>query len=972
MDKSLQALCHTLKHTVGKLTPQATPLSFLLLIGKDGQGKTALLRQSQFQHVAVNAERPAEIYYNAQGILLELGESWINQSNSLLQHTLKQLNRCNKHLRISGILLCVDLSDLFIQDQEQLTQKCKTHVQLLHRFGQSLSCPLDLGILFTKVDALAGFCEFFQYEQLHHLDQPLGFSLHPIASQAKLLETFKTQFEHFIETLGQQVINKIHPVRSSLMRTLIREFPLQLASLRRSIWIFIQLISPRYFNLQAMYFTSAEQGGISMDRLNQRIEHEYALVVQDQFPQATNYRAYFIAGALQAFQCQTKQMPVQATQQHHWLKGAIAAAASLGLFWVGYQYYHSSKLLDEASKELLEYEISSNHSTTDTPAIYHLAKASASLNKMSSDLATPTIQYLQDRLRLNTAQHLQDNFLPAVLAELETTMTDAAQSQAARYQALKIYLMLEDNHHYVKADVLSWFQDHWTHDSPSSKQKRMELLKQVLNHRQEGFAINQQIVHDVRNYLNALPTSYLYYSLAKSHFPTTEDTIKIQGFDLAHSALPMYYTKAGFQTVVQQLPQITESLKSDNWVLNHADLDNLASGIQQAYCYDYIAWWQHFIKQTNPKRFQTYEQGRDVLTHLQKTKALQQLIALIQQQTSPDFAENSTLFNQEIASKFTFLSLLSPSSITALSANFSELSQFLNTLSVVHDQGQTAFAIVKARFQGDALSNPLSNLYTHAQQLPEPVSNWAKQIADDHWFILIHDSREYINQQWQKTVFNDYKNRIANRYPFDNTQKEEVSLADFDHFFATHGVFNQFMEDYLKPFMDTSKAQWKPKELNGYVLPISADAINEIIRANVITNMFFPDHTDQSKIEFSLQKQSLDPIVAKLKLTLGKTQLVDDQHTDSFTQFYWPEAGAKLRLKSIEGNHFDIEEEGPWAFFKMLQKVNVLVDEQDSSSLEILFEINGNSGRYVLKTQNKVNPFIPGILNGFLLPEAIV
>ena len=152
---------------------------------------------------------------------------------------------------------------------------------------------------------------------------------------------------------------------------------------------------------------------------------------------------------------------------------------------------------------------------------------------------------------------------------------------------------------------------------------------------------------------------------------------------------------------------------------------------------------------------------------------------------------------------------------------------------------------------------------------------------------------------------------------------------------------------------------------------MSTETINELIRANIITNMFFSS-SEKSKIEFSLQKISLDPIVASLELAIGDNKLVDDQNTDSFTRFTWPQSNAKLTLNSIEGNHYELEEIGLWAFFKILQKVNVLVDEHDSSSLQILFEVNGNSGRYVLKTQNKINPFIPGILNGFVLNEVIV
>ena len=102
---------------------------------------------------------------------------------------------------------------------------------------------------------------------------------------------------------------------------------------------------------------------------------------------------------------------------------------------------------------------------------------------------------------------------------------------------------------------------------------------------------------------------------------------------------------------------------------------------------------------------------------------------------------------------------------------------------------------------------------------------------------------------------------------------------------------------------------------------------------------------------------------------IGNITLDDNQSSDSDVYFNWPSFDAKLSLTSIDGNHYELDEAGPWAFFKMLQKVNVMVDNDDSSSLQILFEVNGNSGRYLLKTQNQINPFSPGILAGFNLNE---
>lgn len=972
MDKSLQALCDNLKKVIWQLKPQNNALSFILLTGRDHQGKTTLLKQSHYEHVNVDAERCADIYYNQHGLIVELGESWLNQSKNLLQYTLKQLNHCHRSLKITGIILCVDINELLAAEPLQYLEQSKNHTQLLSRFGQSLNYRIDAAIIFTKLDAIAGFCEFFQNEHVTDLKKPLGFSLDRITRQDKILNNYKSQFEQLIEVLGQQVIHKMHPARSSIKRTLIREFPLQLASIGHGIQILIGTISPHLFKLQAIYFTSGEQGGISVDKLNKKIQHEYCLTIQDKFPQSINHRAFFIEGALVAFQMQTKRVPQPIHLPYQWATGLLTGTLSLAIIAIGVHHFKSSRLLDKASKELLEYDTQVSLQNNDASSLYHLTKASAALNQLSShSIFLPALDQLKLQVHTQAKQHLQMDFLPSILADIEQTMIDNKLSQNQRYQALKIYLMLGNPERFSQQDVLNWFEQKWQNISSEGLEKKLALLKQVIQQPLQPIPINQQIVSDIRNYLNALPINYLYYTLAKSEFPNEPRPISADGFILTSNEIPTYFTKTGFQQVLAQLPAITAHLQAENWVLARQDLNQLGPVLQQAYCYEYALWWQNFTRKSIPQHFQNYQQARTVTQALHHTDVINRLVDLIQQQTSPESGENAALFNQSIASKFTDISLMSHSAIRDLTTSLYELEKFLNTLAIVNDQGKTAFSLAKSRFEGDTLSNPLSALYAQARQLPEPVSSWAKQIADDTWYILISDCRAYINKQWQQTVVRDYQSTIARRYPFDATQTQDVAIEDFNRFFSNHGVFNHFIDQYLKPFLDMSQPQWQLKELNNHVLPISADMINELIRANVITNMFFPKQGENSQIEFSLQKLSLDPIVSSLQLAIGNTNLKDSQDSESIIRFHWPQSNAKLILGSIEGKQYELEEHGPWAFFKMLQKVNVLVDEQDSSNLQILFEINGNSGRYLLKTQNQVNPFIPGILNGFSLNDSI-
>ncbi|KTC86341.1 type IVB secretion system protein IcmF [Legionella brunensis] len=973
MDKSLTTLCEALKRILGFLKPQNNAISFLLLTGKINQGKTTLLRQSTLTHYPVDTENSANFFYNQHGVILELGESWLNQSKNLLAYTLKQLNRCHSSVRITGMILCVDSSELLLAEPVQLLEQCKSHAQLLARFGHSLGYSVDTAIIFTKLDALAGFCDFFQSDHISELTKPLGFSLNANKQRKNLLEHYRKQFDQMIEVLGQQIINKLHPARSSVKRTLVREFPLQLASLRVPVQSLIQNLPMQLFRLQAIYFVSAEQGGLSVDRLNKKIQHEYALTIQDKYPQSNNYRAYFIEGTIRAFQEQTKRYTAQMNATQKWLIGLGAGIVSLSLVWLVQQHFKTSRLLDEASKELIAYETFLGQANDKTSALYHLSLAAAKLQQIPTNLLSVSgVEQLKNQLHSNAKHHLHDDFLPELIAGIEHIILDPTQTQIARYQALKIYLMLGEPEHYSEAEVKNWFSEYWkANNQQNTLHKKLTLLQHALRQPMQPVAINRQLVSDVRNYLNALPATYLYYTLAKNNFPSSTQNIAIEGFELPSKELPYYYTKAGFKEIIAVLPKVSAQLQRENWVLARQDLNNLHAQLEQAYCFEYVTWWQNFIRRTKPFHYQDYQQARQLTQTLYRTNAMTKLIQLIQQQTAPEPNENSALFNQKIANEFTSLNLMSDSAATELTQNINELEKFLTTLSLVNDRGRTAFELTKARFQGGTSADPLSTLYNRARQLPEPVATWTKQIGDDTWYIFISESKNYLNQQWQQMVYNEYQLTIASRYPLDPLQTTEVSLADFDRFFSPHGTLNTFVGNYLKPFLDTSSPQWQPKEVNGYVMPISSDITNELIRANVITNMFFSPDNEKSKIEFSLQKINLDPVVANLQLTIGNKTLTDNQGSDSFTQFSWPQSDAKLSLDSIEGNHYELEEIGPWAFFKMLQKVNVLVDSEDSASLQILFEVNGNSGRYLLKTQNQINPFSPGILTGFTLKQEI-
>lgn len=973
MDNSLRALCDAIKKILSQLKPQSHQLSFIVITGKNAQGKSALLKQSNMEEVPVFSEQHAKIYFNPQGIMIELGENWLTNSKTLLLNTLKQLNRCNSYLKITGLVLCIDVNELLIADHTQFAEQKKAQLQLLERFGTSLDYAVELALMFTKMDTLAGFTEFYQSDHATDLAKPLGFSLDCMNELKKKIDAYSIQFNHLTEQLSQQVIHKMHPARSTMRRSLIREFPLQVASLRAPIQALIQGISTQLFNLHSIYFTSAEQGGVSIDRLNKKIQHEYALMVQDTFPQATNFRAYFVEGALRTIQEHCSQIPHIRKFSQKPIIAVTATIAGISLLILSYNHYKTAHLLDETSKELLAYDVLNNQKDKEKQALYHLSNAAQVMSRIpSNSVSLPTVHQLKNNLNYSTTNRLNGDFLFSLTNELEEVINNPGNTPIVRYNALKIYLMLSQPEHFSTMQVHNWFASQWKNQPENTLNKQLSLLKRLLSKPPQNIQVKQQIISDARNYLNALPTSYLYYSIAKESFPKIKQPISITGFVLATNELPVYFTRTGFDEVMKKIPEINHALQQENWVLARNDLGQLQDMLTQAYCFDYVTWWQTFMRKSQPFHYQDYQTGRQVVKNLEQSHALSKIIGLIQQETKADLTNNTSLFNQFIASQFTDLNLMSHSSAQDLNLKIVDLDRFISTLSMINDGGKTAFNITKTRFSSESASDPVSLLFNQAKLLPEPLSSWSKQIASDAWGILIKDSRQYINLQWQQTVYRDFQSSIAKRYPFDSSQNEEIAIYEFNRFFSTHGTLNTFTDSYVKPFLDISSAEWKPKAINDTVLPITQETLDALIRANIITNMFFPDHGEESRIDFSLQKISLDPVVANLELQLGQIKLSDNQGSESMTRFTWPLSNAKLALDSIEGNHYELAEQGVWALFKLLEKVNVLIDEQDSSNLQILFEVNSNSGRYLLKTNNQVNPFTPGILNGFNLEESIV
>ncbi len=937
-------------------------LSFLIATSQEKQGTTTALIHTDTQHITIDEEHDLHIFYNQHGIILEINHhAWQNLAMPLPQF-LKKLNKCHRNLRISGFLFFMDISNLLIDDNATQANIVKAHTQHLFNFINALDYPVRSALVVTKLDQITGFTDYYGFSHQIELEQALGFSIPTQHTNPKFNKKFSETWSTFINHLNQHVIQKIHNTRGNKKRILIREFPLQLALLEQKFLLVLKNISHPKAHIHGIYFTCSEQRGKNVNFLNQKIENALSMISPITSMQSVNYRHFFIRGAIlhcQELATYTPKRPIWHDKKNLSTLG-FGAIFSIWLIWSS---LNSHLLLSDTQDKLhhhhawakgLDYHQQLNllescfNNLQRLPFIF---TQSSDITKLKKHISQAEIRLFQN--------HIQPEYDALIKQEMQNR--DIRKS----FNALKVYKILSLKKKDQTEFALQWIENNL--QTPQSKEQ-LALFKKLLW--QIQWQADEQAMESTQALLNALPTEYLVYQLINPNLIKKTKNIQIPGFQPEKLSLPDCFTKAGFYPAQNQIKNGLIAFKKDAWVLDKEIPQNLESKLIETYTSHYVNYWKNLYKEFKPQHFNSFLEANSVFETLQTQKSFEKITALIADQTAPNIKKSKDLFNQKISSQFTELHF-SQNSDETIHHYWKDLKQFTNTFLVIDNHGQASFQYLRAYFNQTQYNDVLYRLGEMSKHMPEPMASWLNQINEDIWLSLFQSTKTYLNEMWYTQVIQPYKNEVLGHYPF-NESGDEINIAVFEEFFSPNGRIQQFFRDYLQAFINTNQAQWEIKIVNDKQLPIKTTIIDALIQANVISNMFFPNNASHSRIQFSLEKMSLDPVIAQLKFSIGSQTFNDNQQeSNPIANFNWPETNSSLKIQTIDGENFALEEQGQWALFKLLQQVNVIPDPNDPSALQVLLEINGNSGRYLLKTTTLLNPFTPGILSNFDLEEKI-
>jgi type VI secretion system protein ImpL len=182
---------------------------------------------------------------------------------------------------------------------------------------------------------------------------------------------------------------------------------------------------------------------------------------------------------------------------------------------------------------------------------------------------------------------------------------------------------------------------------------------------------------------------------------------------------------------------------------------------------------------------------------------------------------------------------------------------------------------------------------------------------------------------------------------------------------------DSFFEENLRSIVDTSRRPWR---WLGGGLGIPVGVLTQFQRAATIKEAFFLGGGQTPSVSFELRPLTMDPQVSQFILDL-EGQIVEYRHgPPRISKLQWPgpQGTGRVRVVLVDalGNRRSIAEEGPWAWFRLLDRVRVEPSAQPEL-FEISFEQAGLEARWEMRAISVLNPFRLEALNLFRCPERL-
>lgn len=638
-----------------------------MIIGSPGSGKTTTLLNSGLKFPfgddvdggmvqGVAGTRDCDWWFTDDAILIDTaGRYTTHDSDAIVDSTgwqgfLDLLKKYRPLKPVNGIIIALSIEEVLAKSPQVWVKEIRTLRQRLRDLEEKLKVRLPVYLIFTKVDMVAGFAEFFDGFNKFDREQVLGttFPLGVSQSKGKVADALATQYRLILERLNRLLVERLQQEPDDIRRSRVYRFPAQFAALETPIVELVaeftaatKIAQPPL--LRGVYFVSATQPGPVYDRMRSAVSERFTFLPDASASGPSGHKPFFLSrlfnevifGEANLVTTDRKVRRRKAILTGLLYAVPFVAVTALAGGWA-HAWYTNSQTLVRVNQRIAVY----NKDVEAMPVKDVTSSDIMALIEPLNNLRAALYQEIpgtdrwfhigidQER-KLRTGvdaayqRGLNGLYLPRLLVYLQESMQQPGISAGDLYSKLKIYLMMGGlgplDQDYVRSYLEADFAKRFP--GPGRDQQRKDLVihlvSLIASDQMKKLTLDQQLIDEARVALRSKLPSVRIYEIVRSvpkagALPEWRPADKAgSGGDLLlardsgkslREGIPGIFTRAGFYSIVlPEVARITREFQSEPWVLGEGyiteqPLDDLKRDVLRQYLQDFKSAWSDLLQ----------------------------------------------------------------------------------------------------------------------------------------------------------------------------------------------------------------------------------------------------------------------------------------------------------------------------------------------------------------------------------------
>ena len=313
-----------------------------------------------------------------------------------------------------------------------------------------------------------------------------------------------------------------------------------------------------------------------------------------------------------------------------------------------------------------------------------------------------------------------------------------------------------------------------------------------------------------------------------------------------------------------------------------------------------------------------------------------------------------------------------PAEMENVIAKLRQIYQGVSQAAAAPNQGQALLGLLGGGGGGGGGAS--AQLAEAAKGAPKVVGDMLQTVAQSGSKVVASGASDELSSAWKAKVL-PLCQAAFDRYPFIASSAQDVPVDDFAHLLGPGGLMDQFFDQYLKNFVDTTSTPWKWQAGGDAKLGLSPGSLMEFQRAAEIRDGLFSGGGNQILVKFQLVPVSLDAGLSQVSLEIAGQRLSYAHGPIEATAFQWPGANgatlSRLTLTPANGAAATVvERNGPWALLRLMDAGKVASSGQPDK-FRVTFGGKDGNAVFDLNASSVRNPFTLTALRSFRCPAKL-